>query len=56
MSYLVGSDPEDVRDEDILKPVDKRVRASREDILDSIHGYEFIGVRRDKLRIIGTHE
>ena len=55
MSYLVGSDPEDVRDEDILKLVDKRVRASREDILDSIHGYEFIGVQRDKLRIIQLH-
>lgn len=55
MSYLVGSEPEDVRDEDILKLVDRRVKAPREDILDSIHGYEFIGVQRDKLRIIQLH-
>ena len=55
MSYLVGSDPENVSDEDILKLVDGRVKASREDILDSIHGYEFIGVQRDKLRIIRLH-
>lgn len=55
ISYLVSSDPEDVRDEDILKLVDSRVKAPREDILDSIHGYEFVGVQRDKLRIIQLH-
>lgn len=55
MSYLVNSDPGQVSDDAILKLVDRRVKAPREDILDSIHGYEFIGVQRDKLRIIQIH-
>lgn len=55
MAYLIDSDPEQVSDEAILKLVDRRVKAPREDILDSIHGYEFIGVQRDKLKIIQIH-
>ena len=55
MSYLIRTDEEDVRDEDILSFVDPRVKASSEDILLSIHGYEFIGVQRDKLEIIQMH-
>lgn len=55
MSYLIDSDPEQVSDEVILKLVDRRVKTPDEDILDSIHGYEFIGVQRDKLKIIQTH-
>lgn len=55
MSYLINSEPEQISDEAILKLVDRRVKAPREDILDSIHGYEFIGIQRDKLRIIQVH-
>lgn len=55
MEYLIMTEPEDVSDEEILRLVDRRIRASEEDILDSIHGYEFIGVQRDKLGIIHLH-
>lgn len=55
MSYLINSDPGQVSDEAILALIDRRVKAPREDILDSIHGYEFIGIQRDKLRIIQIH-
>ena len=55
MSYLLESDPGQVSDEAILELVDRRVKAPDEDILDSIHGYEFIGVQRDKLKIIQIH-
>lgn len=55
MSYLIHTDPDQVCDEEILRRVDRRVKASGEKILDSIHGYEFIGVQRDKLEVIQKH-
>ena len=55
MEYLIETDTDQVRDEEILHLVDQRIRASSEDILESIHGYEFIGVQRDKLNIIQIH-
>lgn len=55
MSYLIHTDPDQVCDEEILQRVDPRVKASGEDILESIRGYEFIGVQRDKLGIIQDH-
>ena len=55
MEYLIMTEPEDISDEQILSMVDRRVKASGEDILDSIHGYEFIGIQRDKLSIINLH-
>ena len=55
MSYLIETEPDQVSDGEILRLVNHCVRASGEDILESIHGYEFIGVQRDKLRIIRIH-
>lgn len=55
MKYLIRTNPEDVSDEKILSLVHGRTKASDEDILDSIHGYEFLGVQREKLRIINLH-
>lgn len=55
MEYLIMTDQDQVSDEQILHLVDLRVQASSEDILESIHGYEFIGVQRDKLNIIQLH-
>ena len=57
MEYLISTKPDEVSDDEILGLVCCRsnVKASDEDILDSIHGYEFIGVQRDKLRIISLH-
>lgn len=55
MSYLIDTDPDDVTDDKILSFVKQGVKASPEEILDSIHGYEFIGVQRDKLQVIKTH-
>lgn len=55
MSYLVNTNPDEVNDDEILRRVDRRVKASSGDILDSIHGYEFIGVQRDKLQVIRKH-
>ena len=57
MGYLISTDPEQVSDDEILALICHRrnVKASDEKILDSIHGYEFIGVQRDKLQIIGMH-
>ena len=55
MEYLIKTEPEDISDEQILSLVDRRVKASGENILDSIHGYEFIGIQRDKLSIINQH-
>ena len=40
MEYLIETDPDQVSDEEILNLVDRRVQASNEDILESIHGYE----------------
>lgn len=55
MSYLISTPKEEVDDNTILSFVDKHTKASPQEILDSIHGYEFIGVQRDKLEIIGEH-
>ena len=57
MDYLIFTEPDEVGDDQILSLVCRRgnVKASDEDILDSIHGYEFIGVQRDKLQIISRH-
>lgn len=57
MDCLIFTEPGEVSDGQILGLVCRRgnVKASDEDILDSIHGYEFIGVQRDKLRIISLH-
>ena len=55
MEYLINTPEDKVQDEKILSLVDRRVKASSEEILDSIHGYEFIGVQRDKLEIISKH-
>lgn len=55
MSYLIDTDPDDVSDDKILSFVKQGVKASPEEILDSIHGYEFIGVQRDKLKVIKAH-
>lgn len=55
MSYLIYTDPKEVSDDRILSFVRKGCKASREEILDSIHGYEFLGVQRDKLQIISLH-
>ena len=55
MEYLIMTDPEDVSDEQILRLVDRRTKAPAQDILESIHGYEFIGIQRDKLCIINLH-
>ena len=55
MEYLIMTEPADVSDEQILRLVDRRVKAPGQDILDSIHGYEFIGVQRGKLSIINLH-
>lgn len=55
MEYLIETDPDQVSDEEILYLVNHGVQALGEDILESIHGYEFIGVQRDKLHIIQRH-
>lgn len=57
MEYLIFTEPDQVSDEEILGLICCRgnVKASDGDILDSIHGYEFIGVQRDKLQIISMH-
>lgn len=55
MSYLISTEPDEVDDSEILQRVDRRVKASSEDILKSVHGYEFIGVQRDKLQVIRKH-
>ncbi len=57
MEYLIFTEPDEVSDDEILGLICRRgnVKASDENILDSIHGYEFIGVQRDKLQIISLH-
>ena len=55
MSYLIHTDPDKVSDDEIISLLQRNVKASPEDILDAIHGYEFIGVQRDKLEIIQMH-
>ena len=57
MEYLISTEPDEVSDDEILRLIYRRgnMKASDEDILDSIHGYEFIGVQRDKLQIISLH-
>ena len=57
MEYIIFTEPDNVKDDEILRLVCRRgnLKASDEDILESIHGYEFIGVQRDKLQIINMH-
>ena len=55
MSYLLHTPEDEVDDSTILSFVDSHTKASPQEILDSIHGYEFLGVQRDKLDIIGKH-
>lgn len=55
LQYLLYSDPADVSDKDILKLVAPQVKASNQEILDSIHGYEFPGPIRSKMIIIFEH-
>ncbi len=55
MSYLLHTPNDKVEDSEILSFVDTHTKASAKEILDSIHGYEFLGVQRDKLGIIGGH-
>lgn len=55
MSYLIDTPPEQVCDEKILSFIKPGVKASSKEILDSIRGYEFIGVQRDKLQIVQMH-
>lgn len=55
MNYLIYTDPSSVSDDEILSLVDPRTKADHSEILDSIHGYEFIGIQRDKLKVIITH-
>ena len=55
MSYLLLTPGDEVDDSKILSFVDARTKASPQEILDSIHGYEFLGVQRDKLEIISGH-
>ena len=52
MSYLIHTDPDKVSDDEIISLLQRNVKASPEEILDCIHGHEFIGVQRDKLRLI----
>ena len=52
MDYLIHTPKEEVDDEKILSFVHGNTKKSSEEILDSIHGYEFIGVQRDKLEIL----
>ena len=55
MHYLVTTSREEVNDEMITSFIRQQVKADPETILDSIHGYEFIGAQRDKLEIIQLH-
>lgn len=55
MHYLIYTDPASVSDEEILSLVDPRTKAGHSEILDSIHGYEFIGIQCDKLKVISSH-
>ena len=55
MKYLIYTKPEEVDDNKIMSLVDPKVKSSREEILDSIHGFEFVGVQRDKMQIINLH-
>lgn len=55
MSYLIHTAPDKVSDDEIISLLQRNVKASPEEILDCIHGHEFIGVQRDKLEIIQMH-
>ncbi len=55
MEYLIMTEPDDVSGEQILSLADRRVKAPAQDIPESIHGYEFIGIQRDRLSIINLH-
>ena len=55
MNYLIHTENDKVSDSEILSLIDSRVKADKESILDSIHGYEFVGIQRDKLKVIQYH-
>lgn len=55
MKYLLSVDPDKASDEEIAKLINPRVKATTEEILDSIHGYCFPQVQRDKLQVISDH-
>lgn len=55
MDYLIHTENDKVSDSEILSLIDSRVKADKESILDSIHGYEFVGIQRDKLKVIQYH-
>ena len=55
ISYLIHTNPDEVNDNEILKHVDRHVKACGKDILNSIHDYEFIGVHCDNLKFIRKH-
>lgn len=55
VNYLLEVDPDEVDDEEILRMVRKNVKASSEEILEAIHGYEFFGVQRDKMLLLREH-
>lgn len=55
MEYLIMAGPSQDIDDLIPHLVDRQIQASRENILDSIHDYEFIGVQCGKLNIIYLH-
>lgn len=55
MSYLLHTPEDEVDDSKIISFVDRNTKATPEEILDSVHGYNFIGVQRDKLEIISGH-
>lgn len=55
MEYLINEDPEKVSDEEILKRVDRRVKRTGEEILESIHGFSFPEAQRAKMKVILNH-
>lgn len=55
LEYLLKTDPADVTDEDILARVDRRIEATSEEILDSIHGFSLSDKIRAKMIIMFDH-
>ena len=55
MDYLVKTPKNDVDESTIIGMVDKHVKATAEEILASIRGYEFIGSQQSKMQIINEH-
>ena len=53
MSYLLSS--ESIDDEEILSRVDRRVKASKEDILRSVHGFKILSEQKFKMEHAQAH-